>query len=65
MVTAMCMTTMNTLTLAGMLHDPLIKLVMLSDGVSEQDYSELLFRVKDTLVARAAALTPPAQVAAL
>ena len=48
----MCTTTISTLTLAGMLHDPLIRLVMRSDGVSEQDLSELLGRVKDSLVAR-------------
>jgi hypothetical protein len=50
----MCTTTAGTLTLAGMLHDPLIRLVMHSDGVSEQDHSDLLFRVKDTLVEREA-----------
>lgn len=48
----MCMTTISTLTLTGMLQDPLIRLVMHSDGVSEQDFSELLFRTKQTLLAR-------------
>ena len=49
----MCTTTIRTLTLTAMLQDPLIKMVMRSDNVSEKDYSELLFRVKDTLAARA------------
>jgi hypothetical protein len=45
----MCTTTFATLTLAGMLKDPLIQAVMRSDRVSESDYEALLFRVKDTL----------------
>ncbi len=49
----MCTTTISTLTLTAMLQDPLIKMVMRSDNVSEEDHSELLFRVKDTLAARA------------
>ena len=58
MVTMMCTTTISTLTLAGLLQDPLIQLVMRSDNVSEEDHSDLLFRVKDTLVARGCALEP-------
>ncbi len=42
MVTVMCTTTISTLTLAGLLKDPLIQLVMRSDNVSESDHSELL-----------------------
>jgi hypothetical protein len=57
-MTGMCMTTASTLTLTGMLRDPLIRLVMRSDGVSEEDFSELLFRVKDTLMARDASVPP-------
>jgi hypothetical protein len=53
MVTAMCTTTMSTLTLASLLHDPLIQMVMRSDNVSEEYHSELLYRVQDSLVARA------------
>jgi hypothetical protein len=49
----MCTTTIRTLTLAAMLQDPLIKLVMRSDNVSEEDHSELLYRVKQSLVMRA------------
>ncbi len=49
----MCTTTISTLTLTSMLDDPLIRLVMRSDNVSEEDHSELLFRVKDSLIARA------------
>ena len=55
----MCMTTVSTLTLTGLLHDPLTRLVMRSDGVSEQDFSDLLRRVQDSLIARAGLLQPP------
>ena len=48
----MCTTTSGTLTLEGMLSDPLIQAVMRSDGVSKRDYEALLFRVKDTLAER-------------
>jgi len=48
----MCTTGLGTLTLAGMLDDPLIKAVMRSDGVSEGEHSALLFRVKDQLAER-------------
>lgn len=61
MVTVMCMTTISTLTLAGLLHDPLIQMVMRSDNVSNEDHSDLLFRVKDSLVARASELAPALQ----
>jgi len=53
------MATISTLTLAGLLEDPLVKLVMRSDNVSDSDHSALLFRVKDALIARAS-VTPPA-----
>jgi hypothetical protein len=53
MVTVMCTTTISTLTLAGLLQDPLIQLMMRSDKVSDTDHSELLHRVKDSLIARA------------
>jgi hypothetical protein len=49
----MCTTTISTLTLAAMLQDPLIKLMMHSDNVSEQDHSALLYRVKESLIMRA------------
>jgi hypothetical protein len=58
MVTMMCMTTSGTLTLAALLRDPLIQMVMRSDNVSYEDHSALLYRVKDSLIARAAALEP-------
>lgn len=48
----MCTTTISTLTLASLLRDPLIQLVMRSDNVSEADHSELLHRVQSTLFAR-------------
>jgi hypothetical protein len=57
-VTMMCTTTISTLTLAGLLRDPLIQMVMRSDNVSQQDHSELLYRVKDTLQLRASQTRP-------
>jgi hypothetical protein len=59
----MCEATIGTLTLAAMLRDPLIQMVMRSDNVSADDHSELLFRVKDTLAARAAMLADTSRVA--
>ena len=53
MVTGMCTTTISNLTLASLLQDPLIQMVMRSDNVSQEDHSELLHRVKDSLIARA------------
>jgi hypothetical protein len=63
MVTVMCTTTISTLTLAGLLQDPLIQMMMRSDKVSESDHSELLHRVKDSLIARASLLEPALQAA--
>jgi hypothetical protein len=48
----MCTTTDSTLTLAALLRDPLVQLVMRSDNVSESDHTALLFRVRETLVMR-------------
>lgn len=45
-------TTFGTLTLAGLLNDPLTRAMMRSDGVSEHDFAALLFRVKDSLADR-------------
>ena len=50
----MCTTTISTLTLANLLRDPLIQLVMRSDNVSEKDHSDLLYRVQSALMAREA-----------
>jgi hypothetical protein len=64
MVIEMCMITMSTLTLTGLLQDPLTRLMMRSDGVSEADFSALLLRVQDTLIARTVVQQPvPAQLA--
>jgi hypothetical protein len=63
MVTGMCTTTISTLTLAGLLQDPLIQMVMRSDNVSESDHSELLYRVKESLIARTPLLEPTMQAA--
>lgn len=59
----MCTTTFGTLTLAGMLNDPLIQAVMRSDGVSERDYEALLFRVRDTLDERDPGVEPARRLA--
>jgi hypothetical protein len=48
----MCMTTIDTLTLAGLLRDPLIRLVMRSDNVSEEDFSGLWMRAQECVLAR-------------
>lgn len=56
----MCTTTIRMLTLDSLLDDPLIQLVMRSDRVSEEDHSELLRRVQDCLIARAATAQPQA-----
>ena len=61
----MCTTTISTLTMANLLQDPLIQMVMRSDNVSESDHSELLHRVKDSLIGRTAAPEPEALPAAL
>jgi hypothetical protein len=61
MVTVMCTTTISTLTLATLLQDPLIQMVMRSDNVSESDHSELLHRVQDSLIARATMDQPALQ----
>ncbi|MDR3530573.1 MAG: hypothetical protein P4L90_08495 [Rhodopila sp.] len=60
----MCTTTISTLTLATLLQDPLVQLVMRSDNVSESDHSELLHRVKDSLIARASMCEPTLQASA-
>jgi hypothetical protein len=54
----MCAMADGTLTLATLLHDPLVQLMMRSDNVSEKDHSELLFRVRDTLRERMVVLAP-------
>jgi hypothetical protein len=57
----MCTTTDSTLTLAALLKDPLIRLVMRSDNVSEEDHSALMFRVQECLMARASFTPLPMQ----
>jgi len=59
----MCTTTISTLTLATMLQDPLIKLVMRSDNVSETDHSALLHRVQEALSARGCLPVPVPTIA--
>ncbi len=54
----MCETTGCTLTLAALLEDPLVRLVMRSDNVSETDHSALLIRVQKSLIARASMMEP-------
>jgi hypothetical protein len=59
----MCTTTISTLTLAGLLQDPLIQMVMRSDNVSNSDHTELLHRIKESLIARACVPEPALQAA--
>jgi hypothetical protein len=40
------------LTMNGLLNDPLIQMMMRSDGVSHQEHAELWERTRDTVVAR-------------
>ncbi len=63
MVTVMCTKTISTLTMATLLQDPLIQMVMRSDNVSESDHSELLHRVKEVLIARASLHEPEFEAA--
>ncbi|HVY16664.1 MAG TPA: hypothetical protein VHB27_15675 [Rhodopila sp.] len=52
----------STLTLATLLRDPLVQLVMRSDNVSEKDHAELLYRVKGTLELRSLTVDPTFEV---
>ena len=54
----MCTTTISTLTLAALLEDPLVLMVMRSDNVSRSDHSELMYRVQESLLARASLVEP-------
>ena len=58
----MCTATISTLTLTSLLRDPLVLMMMRSDKVSQDDHSELLYRVQSSLLARASlpSTTPPA-----
>jgi len=49
---AMCMTTIDTLTFTAMLRDPLIQMMRRSDGVSDDDFADLLHRVRDRMIER-------------
>lgn len=49
----MCARADYDVTFASLLHDPLIRLVMLSDGVTEDAMAALMNRVRRSLVARA------------
>ena len=59
----MCTTTVSMLTLANMLQDPLIQLMMRSDNVSQEDHSELLHRVAQSLSTREIMQEPARQAA--
>ncbi len=48
----MCTTTIDTLTFTALLRDPLIQMVRRSDGVSDEDFADLLHRIRDRLIAR-------------
>ena len=48
----MCMRHDERLTLGTLLEDPMIRLVMASDGVSEQEMRSLMLRMRRVLSAR-------------
>jgi hypothetical protein len=52
-MTDMCVITVDTFTMAGTIADPLTRMVMRSDGVSEDELAALLFRIQGNLAARA------------
>jgi hypothetical protein len=53
-VTAAGVADSDGLTLAVLLQDPLTRMMMLSDGVTEKHFSDLMLRVQGCLIARAA-----------
>ncbi len=59
----MCTTTISTLTLAALLQDPLVQMMMRSDKVSVSDHSDLLYRVRDSLIARTSLPKPAFEAA--
>lgn len=52
-VTHMCTMEDGTLTLGTLLQDPLTRMLMQRDGVSEREFSELMLRVQNVLADRA------------
>lgn len=55
----MCSEQTMALTLRGLLRDPMIRLVMASDGVTEHDMIALVRRVTTAAASRPKAMTPP------
>ena len=58
----MCARADYDVTFASLLHDPLIRLVMLSDGVTEDAMVALMNRVRRSLAARAQPRRPTLNV---
>ncbi len=56
----MCTNTECGLTMAGLLDDPLIRLMNRSDGVTDQAHADLWEHTRETLIARFA-MQPPWQ----
>ncbi len=48
----MCANAEYGLTMAGLLSDPLIQLMMRSDGVDHRDHADLWERTRETVIAR-------------
>lgn len=48
----MCMMTVEMLTFPALLEDPLIRLMMDSDGVSSGELQQLMSHMRDVVVAR-------------
>ncbi len=57
----MCMDAADGLTMASLLGDPLIRMMMRSDGVSERAHAELWDRARDALASHAMIGAVPAQ----
>ena len=54
----MCTNSEYGLTMTGLLSDPLIQMMMRSDGVSQREHADLWERTRETAVARFALQTP-------
>ena len=48
----MCINAECGLTMAGLLSDPLIQMMMRSDGVSQQEHADLWERTREAAIAR-------------
>ncbi len=54
----MCMNAEYGLTMAGLLDDPLIRLMNSSDGISDRAHADLWERTRETVIARVGGPAP-------